>query len=218
MTSPDMISRRREAQFLRKTVQKPWRKTKRGLPSWTAALTAQMPTAFAEQLAAPAKNHRAEIQWKGEERYATKFLGERFRNHGGRPNGMTFMGRGTHSATARPTGRTICHEHLPTAGGQKPRRTVSKPWRTATRGNLHGPRHCATASILHGTTGRSGRGQPGGPPSTRSTSLFSQPDLRDWSVVCNMLIHHKKVPMHLKRSSTFQSTLKDFSAMGADHK
>ena len=151
---------------MRKTVQKPWRKTKRGLPSWTAALTAQMPTAFAEQLAAPAKNHRAEIQWKGEERHATKFLGERFRNHGGRPNGMAFMGRGTHSATARPTGRTICHEHLPTAGGQKPRRTVSKPWRTATRGNLHGPRHCATASILHGTTGRSGRGQPGGPPST----------------------------------------------------
>ena len=110
MASPDMISRRREAQSLRKTVQKPWRKTKRGLPSWTAALTAQMPTAFAEQLAAPAKNHRAEIQWKGEERHATKFLGERFRNHGGRPNGMTFMGRGTHSATARPTGRTICHE------------------------------------------------------------------------------------------------------------
>ena len=37
----------------------------------------------------------------GEECHATKFLGERFRNHGGRPNGMTFMGRGTHSATAR---------------------------------------------------------------------------------------------------------------------
>ena len=54
----------------------------------------------------------------GEECHATKFLGERFRNHGGRPNGMTFMGRDTHSATARPTGRTICHEHLPTAGGQ----------------------------------------------------------------------------------------------------
>ena len=94
-----MISRRREAQFLRKTVQKPWRKTKRGLPSWIAALTAQMPTAFAEQLAAPAKNHRAEIQWKGEERHATKFLGERFRNHGERPNGVTFVSSGTHSAT-----------------------------------------------------------------------------------------------------------------------
>ena len=33
-----------------------------GLPSWAAALTAQMQTAFAEQLAAQAQAHRAELQ------------------------------------------------------------------------------------------------------------------------------------------------------------
>ena len=33
-----------------------------GLRSWAAALTAQMQTAFAEQLAAQAKAYRAEIQ------------------------------------------------------------------------------------------------------------------------------------------------------------
>ena len=58
-----------------------------------------MQSAFAEQVAAQAKAHRAEIQKLVEECHATTFLGERFRNHGERPNGVTFMGRGTRKRT-----------------------------------------------------------------------------------------------------------------------
>jgi hypothetical protein len=44
------------------TVQKLWRTTKQVLPSWPAAETTHIHTAFAAQLAAPAKAHRAELQ------------------------------------------------------------------------------------------------------------------------------------------------------------
>ena len=70
-----------------------------GLLSWAAALTAQQQLAFAKRLAATVAAHQAEIPQLVEECHVINFFGEQFRNHSERPNGVTFMGRGTHSAT-----------------------------------------------------------------------------------------------------------------------